>query len=133
MPKFSQTSKSRLADCHPTLQRLFNTVVETFDCTIVCGHRSEYEQNKAFFEGNSKLKYPKSKHNIKPSLAVDAAPYISGKGISWDANQCRYFAGYVMGVASRIGIKLRWGGDWDSDNDVNDQSFNDLVHFELEE
>jgi hypothetical protein len=28
-------------------------------------------------------------------------------------------------------VKLRWGGDWDSDKDTKDQNFNDLPHFEL--
>jgi len=36
-----------------------------------------------------------------------------------------------MGVASQMGIKIRWGGDWDSDGSVCDNKFNDLVHFEL--
>ena len=43
------------------------------------------------------------------------------------------FAGYVQGVAEQLGIKIRWGGDWDSDFDFKDQTFNDLVHFELRE
>jgi hypothetical protein len=30
-------------------------------------------------------------------------------------------------------IPLRWGGDWDSDTEVNDNGFDDLVHFELED
>ena len=45
---------------------------------IVCGHRNKEDQNKAFAEGKSKLKWPKGKHNKLPSQAVDAAPYISG-------------------------------------------------------
>jgi peptidoglycan L-alanyl-D-glutamate endopeptidase CwlK len=27
--------------------------------------------------------------------------------------------------------RIRWGGDWDMDNDLSDNTFNDLVHFEL--
>ena len=41
------------------------------------------------------------------------------------------FGGFVKGVASQKGIKIRWGGDWDSDNDLHDQNFIDLPHFEL--
>jgi peptidoglycan L-alanyl-D-glutamate endopeptidase CwlK len=26
---------------------------------------------------------------------------------------------------------VRYGGDWDGDKDINDQTFNDTVHFEL--
>ena len=36
-----------------------------------------------------------------------------------------------MRVAQDLDIPIRWGGDWDSDNNLNDQNFMDLVHFEL--
>lgn len=38
-----------------------------------------------------------------------------------------------MGTADQIGLtgRIRWGGDWDRDHDVKDQTFNDLVHFEV--
>jgi hypothetical protein len=32
-----------------------------------------------------------------------------------------------------MNIKIRWGGDWDSDNIMKDQTFNDLPHFQLED
>lgn len=41
------------------------------------------------------------------------------------------FAGYVMRVADELGIKLRYGGDWDGDKKTADQSFNDLPHYEI--
>jgi peptidoglycan L-alanyl-D-glutamate endopeptidase CwlK len=131
MPEFSITSKNRLATCHPDLQRLFNAVIEEVDCSIIEGHREEERQNRFFLEGRSRVKWPNGKHNKVPSEAVDAGQYIPGKGISWDRNQCCYFAGMVKGKALELGIKIRWGGDWDNDNDINDQRFNDLVHFEL--
>jgi peptidoglycan L-alanyl-D-glutamate endopeptidase CwlK len=48
-----------------------------------------------------------------------------------------YFAGYVKATAEQlkkdqlICHDIRWGGDWDSDTEVNDQTFIDLPHFEL--
>jgi len=50
-------------------------VVKRFDITVLCGHRGEAEQNAAYAAGNSKLKWPKSKHNKVPSEAVDIVPY----------------------------------------------------------
>ncbi len=29
-----------------------------------------------------------------------------------------FFAGIVKGIAWELGIGVRWGGDWDSDNDL---------------
>lgn len=129
MPAFGRKSRRRLSTCHPDLQDLFNAVVEVFDCTILEGHRGKYRQNKLFAEKKSKVKYPNGRHNKKPSNAVDAAPWPVPE---WDDLQPFYFfAGVVKGIAISRGIKIRWGGDWDSDNDLNDQTFNDLLHFEL--
>lgn len=41
-----------------------------------------------------------------------------------------YFGGYVCGVADEIGVPIRWGGDWNGNRKVDDQSFHDLPHFE---
>lgn len=128
MPKFSRTSRERLESCDIRLQNIFNEVIKRWDCSIICGHRSEYDQNRAYKTGNSRLMFPKSKHNSSPSVAIDVAPYP----IDWnDVIAFAHFAGYVIRVAEDQGIKLRWGGDWDGDKFNKDQSFNDLPHFEI--
>ena len=128
MAKFGKTSRERLGTCEKDLQLLFKEVVRNFDCSIVCGHRGEKDQNEAYKRGNSKVKYPRGRHNATPSRAVDVAPYP----IDWtDRDRFHYFAGYVKGVASQMGIKILWGGDWDNDTDLKDNAFDDLVHFEL--
>jgi len=128
MAKFGKSSRKRLKTCDEKLQMLFNEVIKAFDCSILVGHRGEDDQNKAYAEGNSQLRWPKGKHNKKPSIAVDVAPYP----IDWeDRERFSYFAGFVKGVAWRLNIPIRWGGDWDGDNDLSDNNFDDLVHFEL--
>lgn len=130
---FSKRSIRELATCDDDLIKLFGIVVKNYDCTILQGERDAATQDEYFRTGKSKLKFPKSKHNKKPGSkkgvkACDVAPYP----IDWN-DQLRFyhFAGYVKGVADMLGIKVRWGGDWDSDNDFLDQTFNDLVHWEL--
>ena len=139
MPSYSTTSKNKLDTCHPYLQLIFNQIIEEFDNTIICGHRNREEQTRVFNSKKSKVQWPHSQHNFilngEPySLAVDAAPYDNNlKGIDWnDINRINYFAGRVLQKASDLGIKLRWGGDWDQDTETKDNKFNDLVHFELE-
>jgi len=130
MPSFGKTSRERLNTCDEKLQLLFEEVVKNFDCAILFGHRGQEEQDKLYDEGESKLKFPQSKHNSSPSKAVDVSPYP----IDWsDTNRFYLFSGYVLGIANQMNIPIRWGGDWDSDTQVNDQTFNDLVHFELAE
>lgn len=128
MPSFSGPSKKRLSTCDKKLQTLFNEVVKHFDCSVLCGHRGEEEQNKAYKAGNSQKQFPHGKHNKLPSNAVDVAPYP----IDWDDRErFQYFAGFVLGTAKQLGINIRYGGDWDSDNDLKDNNFDDLVHFEI--
>jgi len=128
MPQFSEVSKKRLATCHPMLQELMNEVIKYYDCIILCGNRGEEDQNKAYHDGKSKLKYPNSKHNSIPSKAVDVGPYP----LNWkDSKKFYHMMGYIKAVADQKGIKISWGGDWDSDSDFNDQTFNDLPHIEL--
>ena len=130
MPKFSIKSAQKLYTCHPDLQEIFRKVIERYDCTILEGVRAQDRQDELYRIGQSKVKFPNSKHNRAPSRAIDVAPYP----IDWnDMKRFYHFGGYVMGVAGQMGIKLRWGGDWDGDNDLNDQTFMDLVHFELAE
>lgn len=128
MPKFSTRSKERLSTCDQRLFDLFSDVVEHFDCTVLVGHRTEAEQDEAFRTGHSKLKWPKSKHNHTPSLAVDVAPYP----IDWkDRERFTYFAGFVLGMATTRGIRIRWGGNWQMDTMLRNNTFDDLVHFEI--
>ncbi len=133
MPSFSQRSLERLATCDPRLQEILTKAIEIYDFTILQGHRSKEEQDKAFAEGRSKVKWPNSKHNTYPSKAVDIAPWFSEQPhIRWDDRESFvYLAGIIKGIAHSLGYTIRWGGDWDRDNDLKDQTFNDLPHFEL--
>ncbi|CAM0048431.1 endolysin [Vibrio phage K389] len=125
--RYGKTSKARLATCHPEIQRLFNSLINDYDITIICGHRTEAEQNAAVAKGASKTKYPNSKHNSLPSLGVDATLYP----IDWnDVGRHYMFVGIVRERARELDIPIRCGADWDSDFATNDQTFNDLVHFE---
>lgn len=128
MPEFSLTSRARLDECYLALIKVFDRVVETFDCTVICGHRGKVDQDKAVAEGKSQTPWPTSKHNSFPSQAVDVAPYP----IDWaDREWASFFAGFVLGTAKEMGYTLRWGGDWNGDWKVRDNKFDDLWHFEL--
>lgn len=103
-------------------------MIKHFDCRVLEGHRNQEKQDAAFEKGHSKLKWPNSKHNKLPCNAVDVAPYP----VDWkDRERMTYFAGFVVATGRQMGVKLRWGGDWDKDTEVSDNGFDDLVHFEL--
>lgn len=130
MPKFSKASMDKLKTCHPDLQKIFNTIINFQDCTILEGHRGEEAQNKAFKEGKSKLKWPNGNHNKTPSLAVDVAPFPIDLE---DTGRFILFAGRVLQVADQLGIDVIWGGNWRDDGNIKNNKFNDYVHFELKQ
>ena len=128
MPKFGKRSKEKLRTCNEKLQKVFNEVIKHVDCSVLEGHRSGERQNKLYDEGKTKVKYPNGRHNANPSNAVDVTPYP----IDWDDRERQtLFAGFVLGIAKSMDIKLRWGGDWDMDFEVQDNRFDDFPHFEL--
>ncbi len=150
MPAFSQKSKSQLETCDTRLQIVLKDAIEEFDFSILEGKRSLEQQLKNVRKGvsktlNSKHVYPL----VEPSLAVDIAPYPlmwpqRPKGLSkllmktvgkYVKQTARFYllAGYILGRARSHDIKLRWGGDWDGDGDIFDQTFDDTPHFELRE
>ena len=128
MPKFGSKSKERLLTCDIKLQKIFNEVIKHIDCSVLEGHRSAERQDRLFEDGKTKVKYPLGRHNSKPSRAVDVVPYP----VDWnDRERQTLFAGFVLGIAMSMGIKLRWGGDWNMDFHVMDNRFDDFPHFEL--
>lgn len=134
MPRFSETSLKKLDTCHPDLIILFKEVVKNFDCVIVCGHRNEEAQNRAFDNGFSKVQYPDSKHNSIPSMAADVIPYP----VNWkDLERMKFFAGYVLGIAQKLfdegkmTHKVISGLDWDADTELKDTTFKDHPHYQL--
>jgi len=128
MFKYSKSSADKLATCDERLQRIMNEAIKIHDVTILCGTRGEREQNQAYENGFSSVKFPNSKHNSNPSKAVDAALYP----IDWkNRERFIYFAGVIKGIAASMGIKIRCGIDFNQDlNFKNDRLF-DGPHFEL--
>jgi peptidoglycan L-alanyl-D-glutamate endopeptidase CwlK len=118
--KFSEISKARLGTCHEDLVTLMYHVLARRDISITCGYRSKDEQNRAYEEGKSQLKWPRSQHNKVPSRAVDIVPYPE----KWSSIEAfKELAVIVKEEASLLGIEVEHGGDW--------THFKDYPHWQL--
>lgn len=158
---YSARSAQRLSTVVPELAAVFTAILDYYDHSILTGNRGRAAQQEAVHAGASKTPWPKSKHNVPCegcggdgrvsikghrgmatcndckgtgeapgglSRAIDAAPYP----IDWnDRERFVFFAGHVIAAGKAMGVDIRWGGDWDGDKDLRDQTFMDLVHFEL--
>lgn len=129
---FGKTSLEKLGTCDIQLQQVARHAIETspVDFTIVCGHRGQKEQDECFAKGLSKLKWPNGNHNATPSKAFDFAPVVNGR-VDWENLEAfKTVADHILTTGDRLGISLRWGGDWNC-NHIADERFVDMPHIEL--
>ena len=129
MPSFGAKSRERLATCHAQLQDVCNEAIKHFDFSVTCGTRDKSAQNQAFAQGKSQKRWPDSKHNSMPSLAVDVVPWDSiNRRALWGASnyemiQIGRLVQVMLDAAVTVGVTIEAGGDW--------ARFNDPFHFQL--
>lgn len=136
IPDLSATALRRLSTCDSRIQDIVHELSRIMWITVVCGHRTQADQDVAVRTGKSKTPWPTSKHNSLPSIAVDLAPICDGS-IDWN-NHAAFIemARAFLRIAHAKGVFIRWGGDWDGDglsryDGDKDERFVDLPHFEL--
>lgn len=138
MNRYSVRSSNCLHSCSVSLQHLFQHVLPIVDHTIFEGYRAEKDHLKYFDEKLTKVPYYKSKHSRRPSAAIHVLPCPllwpedaeDDEDELWRFKRIYYFAGVVIGVANKLDIPIRWGGNWKGCNTFK-QSFDDLCHYEL--
>ncbi len=118
MYKFSRRSKEKRDTCHEDIIEILDEAIQYMDFTVVCGHRNEEDQNLAYDEGFSKLRFPNSRHNKLPSIAVDIVPYFKEKPhLRWEDEESFHQLNELISKIARLkGIDLDWGFDlwgWD--------------------
>jgi peptidoglycan L-alanyl-D-glutamate endopeptidase CwlK len=124
VPRFGKRSKERLKGVDAKLVNVANELIKLIDVTVIEGLRSQERQNELVAQGKSKTKFGKHVQG----KALDLAPYP----IDWkDRERFHYMGGLARGIGHVLGVKVRWGGDWDSDGEIADNSFDDLVHIEI--
>lgn len=156
--KLGKQSKKQYDTLHSDLQMIVSWGLKYCAVDITCheGHRSVekqfayFKKGRKFINGEWVLVKPKSKitnidgikvkgkHNYNPSLALDFKAYVPGKPqLTWDAVHLTYIGASLIMIAEYLhseGLiehKLRWGGNWDKDGDLADNTLYDRPHVEL--
>ena len=88
-----------------------------------CSIRGRKDQEAALASGNSKASYGKSAHNYSPSMALDLFFIINGTA-TWAYSKYK-------AIAARKPTSIVWGGDFNDDGDLTNDSFKDSPHFEV--
>lgn len=125
---------------HPDLVFILNEAIKSspVDFTVVCGGRSQKEQQKLFSIGRTvkgqKVTYKdgvfnRSKHQIQKDgyyHAVDIYPFVDGKLLIYETtsvpNLLRIM-NHIKGLADFYNINLSFGAFW--------RTFKDYPHIEL--
>lgn len=119
----NKTSRSKLEQCHQDIIRLALAVDNIFPIQCICGARNKEEQDKAFEEKKSNLKFPHSKHNINPdekrkkSHAADFVPDPDRNPATLDWGDIKSFEVMCLTfeqVADELNIKIKLGRDFRS-------------------
>lgn len=142
MNSFSSRSMAHYDKLHTDLRRVCDEIIKYRDCSIIDSYRGPVEQQAAFDKGLSRAKPGQSKHNDLPSRAMHLIPFPIprppdpkspefAQQVQAEWREYAFFAGLVLGVAAMLGIRLRWGGDWNENGQTVDNHFNDLHHYEL--
>lgn len=133
---FGETSREKLNEVDPDMRRVATLALSwgIMDFTVYEGRRSKACQDRFCTLGKSRVKWPDGAHNVKNpedlAHAFDIAPVINGQ-ISWAKTHCVALSGIILAAAAVLGVRLRWGGNWDMDGEpITDQDFQDLVHYE---
>lgn len=136
MFKLSVISMSRLEGIDKKLAAVVHRAIEisSVDFMVIEGRRSEARQAELYAQGRTKpgkivTWTLKSKHI--DGLAVDLAPLVNG-AVDWsDVDKFDQIATAMFAAGAELGIKLRWGANWDGDTKPHEKGEGDSPHFEL--
>ena len=127
MCKFSKRSLNNLIGIHPDMIKVMKEAIKDtpIDFVITEGVRTAVRQRQLYKEKKSKCDgyIKKSNHQVKPDgygHAVDLYPLPIQYS---DAEPYIKLSKHIKSTAERLGIKIKWGGDF--------KTFIDRPHYEL--
>lgn len=128
----------RLRGVDTRLQRVVFLAADnlTFDVQLIEGVRTVERQRELFAQGRNGNPGPvvtwsiNSMHII--GRAVDLAPLQADASINWkDARGFDKLAAAMFAAAEVVGVRIRWGADWDMDGNPRERGESDSPHFEI--
>lgn len=135
---FSKRSIDRLEGVHPILVQVVTEALKISkqDFFVSEGVRTKERQAELYAKGRTTegpiVTWTMNSKHMKQAdgfgHAVDLVPHPVDWG-TFSKFEEIYHA--MMKAALKIGVQIRWGGDWDMDGHIRERKESDLVHFEL--
>ena len=145
---FGKASLDRLATVDPKLQAVVHRalLLSPIDFMVLEGVRTPERQRELYGQGRSTAQCTAAGISVKyakPSLqkvtwtlnsnhftgrAVDLVPWP----VDWkDLAKFDAIAKAMFAAAKELGVRIRWGADWDQDGNPREKGESDSPHFEL--
>ncbi len=141
MPKFilGKRSKDNLVGVHPVLIQIVQRALELspVDFFVDCGVRTPERQAELYAQGRTKPGQIvtwtlNSRHFVNPRTGFGHAVDLVPLPVDWsNVKAFDQVAQAMFQAASEIGMKIRWGCDWDQDGKPRERGETDSPHFEL--
>lgn len=129
MATFDKSSAEVLSKAHPLLRKLMTACIKQRSFKILQSTRGRAAQELAYRQGRSKVRFGNSAHNYSPAIAMDVVPLpVDWKNLKEFESLAR---DVILPTANRLGIPIRWGGDWNMNGKTLDERFVDMPHYEL--
>ena len=131
-------SKERLKGVHPDLVNVVEMAIQLTkqDFMVLEGVRTPARQRELYAQGRTKPG-PKvtwtlnSNHFVNKATgyghAVDLVPFP----VDWSHKKLDVVSKAMFAAADTLGVKIRWGADWNRNGKPRERGESDSPHFEL--
>lgn len=137
--RLSERSLGRLEGVHPDMVAVVKRAIEITkqDFLVLEGVRTPARQQELYAQGRTKPGRKvtwtlNSNHFVNRRTgfghAVDICPYP----VDWnDTSKFDAMAIAMFKAAKELGVNIRWGANWDQDENIRERGEYDSPHFEL--
>ena len=139
MFNLGEKSLGKLKGVHPDMVKVVKRAIQITeqDFMVLEGVRTPERQKELFAQGRTKpgpkVTWTLTSNHFKQKdgygHAVDLVPFP----VDWDdLKKFDAMSKAMFAAAKELGIKIRWGADWDSDGKPREKGESDSPHFELD-
>jgi len=136
--RLSDRSKRNLVGVHPDLVKVVTRAIEISPCDfmVIEGVRTPERQAQLYAQGRTKpgnkVTWTLKSNHFKQADGFGHAVDLLPEPYDWkDPGQFDKVARAMREAGKQLGVKIRWGGDWDQDGRSREKGETDSPHFEL--
>ncbi len=136
---FGTASRDHMKGVDPRMVKVLERAIQIspVDFKVIEGVRTPQRQKKLYAQGRTEPGQIvtwtlKSNHFVDPKTGFGRAVDLLPAPYDWkDPGQFDKMSRAMFEAARQVGVKIRWGADWDQDGKARERGESDSPHFEL--